>query len=54
MLLGAGVTSVGDLGITTITEALHLDVTDVAVLGEGAGTNVRLTMSPIPNSKEQV
>ena len=46
MLLGSGLSSVGDLGITTITGALHLDVCDVAVLGDGADTNVRLTMTP--------
>jgi diaminohydroxyphosphoribosylaminopyrimidine deaminase/5-amino-6-(5-phosphoribosylamino)uracil reductase len=46
MLLGAGLSSVGDLGITTITEAMHLDVADVTVLGEGPDTNVRLTMTP--------
>jgi len=44
MLLGAGRSSVGDLGIATIADALHFDVSDVAVLGEGAETNVRLTM----------
>ena len=46
MFLGAGRSAVADLGITTITDALHLDVSDVTVLGEGADTNVRLTMSP--------
>ena len=46
MLLGAGRSAVADLGIGTIADALHLTVTDVAVLGEGAETNVRLTMTP--------
>lgn len=46
MLLGAGRNAVADLGITTISDAHHLDVTDVTVLGEGAETNVRLTMAP--------
>ena len=46
MLLGAGRSAVGDLGIATITDALHLDVTDVTVIGEGAETNLRLTMTP--------
>src|SRR3954451_17062329 len=32
MLLGSGRTAVGDLGITTISGALHLSVTDVTVL----------------------
>jgi diaminohydroxyphosphoribosylaminopyrimidine deaminase / 5-amino-6-(5-phosphoribosylamino)uracil reductase len=54
MLLGAGRTSVGDLGISTIADALHLPVTDVTVL-EPLGAdralnapddvNVRITMS---------
>ena len=46
MLLGSGRTAVGDLGVGTIADALHLDVTEVTVLGTGAGTNVRITMSP--------
>jgi diaminohydroxyphosphoribosylaminopyrimidine deaminase/5-amino-6-(5-phosphoribosylamino)uracil reductase len=48
MLLGAGRAAVGDLGITTITEALHLPVTDVTVLeplNDGDDVNVRITMS---------
>ena len=46
MLLGAGANAVADLGITTMTDALHLHVTDVAVLDghDGEDTNVRLTM----------
>jgi diaminohydroxyphosphoribosylaminopyrimidine deaminase/5-amino-6-(5-phosphoribosylamino)uracil reductase len=46
MLLGAGRVAVADLGIGTITDALHLDLTDVTVLGDGPDTNVRLTMTP--------
>ena len=46
MLLGAGRGAVGDLGITTIADALHLSVVDTTVLGRGAETNVRLTMRP--------
>jgi diaminohydroxyphosphoribosylaminopyrimidine deaminase/5-amino-6-(5-phosphoribosylamino)uracil reductase len=42
MLLGAGRHAVGDLGITTISDALHLRVEDVTVLGD----NVRLRMRP--------
>ncbi|MDR7255748.1 diaminohydroxyphosphoribosylaminopyrimidine deaminase/5-amino-6-(5-phosphoribosylamino)uracil reductase [Nocardioides sp. BE266] len=47
MLLGAGTSAVADLGISTIADALHLHVTDVAVLQghDGEDTNVRLTMS---------
>jgi diaminohydroxyphosphoribosylaminopyrimidine deaminase/5-amino-6-(5-phosphoribosylamino)uracil reductase len=41
MLLGAGRAAVGDLGIKTMSEALHLVVQDVSVLGD----NVRLTMT---------
>ncbi len=52
MLLGAGRSAVAELGITTIGDALHLDVTDVTVLGEGADTNVRLTMTPLGNPRE--
>jgi diaminohydroxyphosphoribosylaminopyrimidine deaminase/5-amino-6-(5-phosphoribosylamino)uracil reductase len=49
MLLGAGTSAVADLGITTIADALHLHVTDVAVLEghDGEDTNVRLTMKPL-------
>jgi diaminohydroxyphosphoribosylaminopyrimidine deaminase/5-amino-6-(5-phosphoribosylamino)uracil reductase len=48
MLLGAGRTAVGDLGIGTIADALHLHVSDVTVLQghDGEDTNVRLTMRP--------
>jgi diaminohydroxyphosphoribosylaminopyrimidine deaminase / 5-amino-6-(5-phosphoribosylamino)uracil reductase len=46
MLLGAGRSAVGDLGIDTIADALHLAVADVSVLGSGPDTNVRLTMTP--------
>jgi diaminohydroxyphosphoribosylaminopyrimidine deaminase / 5-amino-6-(5-phosphoribosylamino)uracil reductase len=47
MLLGAGRRAVGDLGITTISGALHLTVTDVTVLDpahDGDDTDVRITM----------
>jgi diaminohydroxyphosphoribosylaminopyrimidine deaminase/5-amino-6-(5-phosphoribosylamino)uracil reductase len=38
---------VGDLGIGTIADAVHLPVTDVHVMHghEGEDTNVRLTLS---------
>src|SRR4029077_2158941 len=51
MLLGSGRSAVGDLGISTIAEALHLRVTDVTVLqpfADGDDTDVRLTMAPTP------
>ena len=41
MLLGSGASAVGDLGIATVTDALRLELRDVARLG----TDVRLTMS---------
>jgi diaminohydroxyphosphoribosylaminopyrimidine deaminase / 5-amino-6-(5-phosphoribosylamino)uracil reductase len=41
MLLGAGRSAVGDLGITTMAQALHLHVDDVTMVGD----NVRLTLS---------
>jgi diaminohydroxyphosphoribosylaminopyrimidine deaminase / 5-amino-6-(5-phosphoribosylamino)uracil reductase len=47
MLLGAGRHAVGDLGISTISEALHLSVTDVTVLppvNDRDDTDVRITM----------
>ncbi|GGF35660.1 riboflavin biosynthesis protein RibD [Marmoricola endophyticus] len=45
MLLGGGRSAVGDLGITTIAEALHLRITDITTLGEDEETNVRITMT---------
>ncbi|MBO9521217.1 MAG: bifunctional diaminohydroxyphosphoribosylaminopyrimidine deaminase/5-amino-6-(5-phosphoribosylamino)uracil reductase RibD [Nocardioidaceae bacterium] len=44
MLLGAGKNAVGDLGITTIADALHLQITDVATVGTGPDANVRITL----------
>jgi len=47
-VLGAGLSAVGDLGITTISAALHLPVTGVTVLeplNDGDDVNVRITMS---------
>lgn len=47
MLLGAGRSAVGDLGIETLADALHLDVVDVTVLEPAHAddsTNVRLTL----------
>ena len=46
MLVGGGVHAVEGLGITTIDDALHLDVVDVEVIGAGPDRNVRLTMTP--------
>jgi diaminohydroxyphosphoribosylaminopyrimidine deaminase/5-amino-6-(5-phosphoribosylamino)uracil reductase len=48
VLLGAGLSAVGDLGITTIADAFRPRVTDVAVLDglEGEQPNVRLTLTP--------
>jgi diaminohydroxyphosphoribosylaminopyrimidine deaminase/5-amino-6-(5-phosphoribosylamino)uracil reductase len=47
VLLGAGLSSIGGLGIDTLADALHLRVTDVTVLdGHAAGddTNIRITL----------
>lgn len=46
VLLGAGTSTVGDLGIGTIDEALRLELVDTAVIGEGTEANVRLTLRP--------
>jgi len=45
--LGAGRSAVADLGVTTISEALEGDVTDICVLegGRGEPPNVRITLS---------
>ncbi|MFH8684151.1 bifunctional diaminohydroxyphosphoribosylaminopyrimidine deaminase/5-amino-6-(5-phosphoribosylamino)uracil reductase RibD [Streptomyces lydicus] len=43
VLLGAGPAAVGDAGITTIAQALRLDVTDVARLGP----DLRITATPL-------
>ncbi|HEX3932070.1 MAG TPA: bifunctional diaminohydroxyphosphoribosylaminopyrimidine deaminase/5-amino-6-(5-phosphoribosylamino)uracil reductase RibD [Nocardioides sp.] len=48
MLLGTGRAAIGELGITSISDALHLPVTDVVVLdalNAGDDVNVRITMS---------
>ncbi|GAA1541692.1 bifunctional diaminohydroxyphosphoribosylaminopyrimidine deaminase/5-amino-6-(5-phosphoribosylamino)uracil reductase RibD [Nocardioides humi] len=44
MLLGAGRSAVGKLGIRTIADALRLELVDATVVGEGTEANVRLTM----------
>jgi diaminohydroxyphosphoribosylaminopyrimidine deaminase/5-amino-6-(5-phosphoribosylamino)uracil reductase len=57
MLLGSGRSAVGDLGITTVSDALHLPVTDVTVLDalhDGDDVDVRLTMSRPFSSVEPV
>jgi diaminohydroxyphosphoribosylaminopyrimidine deaminase/5-amino-6-(5-phosphoribosylamino)uracil reductase len=45
MLLGAGRSAVGDLGIGTIAQALRLDLADATTVGTGSDANVRLTMT---------
>jgi diaminohydroxyphosphoribosylaminopyrimidine deaminase / 5-amino-6-(5-phosphoribosylamino)uracil reductase len=52
MLLGAGLVSVGDLGVGTIEDAWHLDPTDISTVGTGPDTNVRLTLTPRPRKKD--
>lgn len=46
MLLGAGRSAVGNLGISTIGSARHLRLDDVTVLGTGPEANLRLTLTP--------
>jgi diaminohydroxyphosphoribosylaminopyrimidine deaminase/5-amino-6-(5-phosphoribosylamino)uracil reductase len=48
LLLGAGASAVGDLGITTMSQALRLEVADVTVLqpAEDGQTDVRLMLTP--------
>lgn len=47
MLLGAGRNAVADLGIGTLADAVHLEVSDVTVLpsADGEDANVRLTLT---------
>ena len=49
MLLGSGRNAVADLGIETIADAHHFEVTDVTVLAPetvGDDTDIRITMTP--------
>ena len=49
VLLGAGMPSVADLGITTIADALRLDVVEITVLEpltDDDQPNIRLTLRP--------
>jgi diaminohydroxyphosphoribosylaminopyrimidine deaminase/5-amino-6-(5-phosphoribosylamino)uracil reductase len=46
MLLGQGKAAVGKLRIRTISKALHLEITEVTVIGEGSEANVRIRMAP--------
>jgi len=48
MFVGDGTHSIEGLKVSTMAEALHLDVVDVAVLGQGPDRNVRLVMTPRP------
>ncbi|MER6049040.1 bifunctional diaminohydroxyphosphoribosylaminopyrimidine deaminase/5-amino-6-(5-phosphoribosylamino)uracil reductase RibD [Streptomyces sp. NPDC001793] len=49
VLLGAGPAVVGDAGITTIAQALRLDVTDTARLGP----DLRITATPIRHARPE-
>ncbi len=55
MLLGSGRAAVADLGIDTIADARHLEVTDISILeAPDSAPNIRLTLSPEPPAtKEQ-
>jgi diaminohydroxyphosphoribosylaminopyrimidine deaminase/5-amino-6-(5-phosphoribosylamino)uracil reductase len=46
VFLGAGASALADFGVTTIDEALRLDLADLTVLGTGADRNLRLTLTP--------
>ena len=46
MLLGAGSAAVGDLGINSIGDALHLSLISVDTIGVGDEANVRLILTP--------
>jgi diaminohydroxyphosphoribosylaminopyrimidine deaminase/5-amino-6-(5-phosphoribosylamino)uracil reductase len=46
MLIGDGIPSVQGLPFTTIADALHLEVLDVATLGDAPHLDVRLTLRP--------
>ncbi len=46
MLLGGGTHAVEGLDISTISDAVRLEVADVAVVGLGGDRNVRITMTP--------
>ena len=47
-LLGAGASTVGDLGITTISDQLRFRIRQAAVIGTGPDANVRLTLERTP------
>ncbi len=47
-LLGGGRSAVGDLGRTTIADALRLRLLDATTVGTGAEADVRLTLAPTP------
>ncbi len=47
MLLGAGLSAVADLGITTMADAVRFDVLDISVVGEGNDANARFTLAPL-------
>ncbi len=45
LLLGRGLSAVGNLRIRTMSKALRLHITDVTVVGEGSEANVRITLT---------
>lgn len=45
-LLGAGTPAVADLGIGTLTDALHLDIVDLRLIGDLPAANARLILVP--------
>ena len=53
LFLGDGIASLHGLPVTTIADALHLDVLDVAVLGDAPDLDVRLVMRPRPTTQQE-
>jgi diaminohydroxyphosphoribosylaminopyrimidine deaminase/5-amino-6-(5-phosphoribosylamino)uracil reductase len=45
-LLGSGASAVASLGIDTMADALRLQISDIATIGSGDETNLRLTLAP--------
>jgi len=46
-LLGAGVATVGDLGITTIGDAMRFDLQDATIIGDGPDACIRITAKKV-------
>ncbi len=51
MLIGDGTPAVRGIPFTTLADALHLDVLDVATLGDAPDLDLRLTLQPRPTQE---